>query len=219
MNAHASTAASRKPWPSARSRGLYGCECCGLVSQAGARPGETACPRCAFALHRRKPYSLQRTSAYLGAAVMFYLPANVLPVMGTSSALLGRSQHTILGGIAELWHSGSWELAVIVFVASIAVPIAKIAALSLLVISCWMRSSWRQLDRARLYRLVETVGHWSMLDIFVVVLLVGMVRFGAFASVQPEPGLLAFGLVVIATMLAAASFDPRLIWPEPDAAP
>jgi paraquat-inducible protein A len=219
MNAASSSTASRDLWSSARSRGLYGCECCGLVSQAGTRPGETACPRCAFALHRRKPYSLQRTTAYLVAAVMFYVPANVLPVMGTSSALLGRSQHTILGGIAELWHSGSWELAVIVFVASIAVPIAKIAALALLVTSCWMRSTWRQLERAKLYRLVETVGHWSMLDIFVVVLLVGMVRFGAFASVQPESGLLAFGLVVIATMLAAASFDPRLIWPEPDPTP
>lgn len=209
-----SPAATTPSWPSARSRGLYGCECCGLVSLAGTRPGETACPRCAYALHSRKPDSLQRTLAYLVAAVMFYVPANVLPVMGTSSALLGRSQHTILGGIAELWHSGSWELAVIVFVASIAVPIAKIAALLLLVVTCWRRSRWRQVERAKLYRLVETVGHWSMLDIFVVVLLVGMVRFGAFASVQPEAGLLAFGLVVIATMLAASSFDPRLIWPE-----
>ena len=214
MNAPARSTASAPTWPSARSRGLFGCECCGLVSLAGTRPGDTACPRCAYALHRRKPDSLQRTLAYLAAAVMFYVPANVLPVMGTSSALIGRSQHTILGGIAELWHSGSWELAVIVFVASIAVPIAKIAALMLLVFTCWRRSTWRQIERAKLYRLVETVGHWSMLDIFVVVLLVGMVRFGAFASVQPEAGLLAFGLVVIATMLAASSFDPRLIWPD-----
>ena len=213
MNADAS------PWTSAHAVGLYGCECCGLVSRARARPGETACPRCAFALHRRKPYSVQRTAAYLVAAVMFYVPANVLPVMGTSSALLGRSQHTILGGIAELWESGSWELALIVFVASIVVPIAKIAALALLAYTAWQRSTWRQPERARLYRLVETVGHWSMLDIFVVVLLVGMVRFGAFASVQPESGLLAFGAVVIATMLAAASFDPRLIWPDPADAP
>lgn len=202
------------PLTSARAAGLYGCECCGLVSLARSRPGETACPRCAYALHRRKPDSLQRTAAFLVAAVMFYVPANVLPVMGTSSALLGRSQHTILGGIAELWESGSWELALIVFVASIVVPIAKIAALALLSITAWRRSTWRQRERARLYRLVETVGHWSMLDIFVVVLLVGMVQFGAFASVQPESGLLAFGLVVIATMLAAASFDPRLIWPD-----
>ncbi len=202
------------PWSTAHSRGLFGCECCGLVSLARARPGEAACPRCAYALHSRKPDSLQRTAAYLVAAVMFYIPANVLPVMGTSSVLLGHSQHTILGGIAELWETGSWELAVIVFVASIAGPIANIGPLALLTATAWPRSPWRPRERAILYRLIETVGHWSMLDVFVVVLLVGMVRFGAFASVQPESGLLAFGAVVIATMLAASSFDPRLIWPD-----
>ncbi len=202
----------------ARSLGLWGCECCGMVSHAPPA-GETTprCPRCLFALHERKPYSLQRTLAYLAAAVLLYIPANVLPVMGTAS-VLGKYEHTILGGIVELWHSDSWELAAIVFIASIGVPILKIAALILLVATAHFRSRWRQLERARLYRLLETVGHWSMLDVFVVVILVGMVRFGAFASVRPEPGLLAFGGVVIATMLAAASFDPRLIWPEPDEA-
>jgi paraquat-inducible protein A len=198
----------------ARSLGLHGCECCGMVSQAAPAAETPRCPRCLFALHERKPYSLQRTSAYLGAAVLLYIPANVLPVMGTAS-VLGKHEHTILGGIVELWHAGSWELAAIVFIASIAVPILKIAALTLLVVTAQWRSRWRQAERARLYRLLETVGHWSMLDVFVVVILVGMVRFGAFASVRPESGLLAFGAVVIATMLAAASFDPRLIWPEP----
>ena len=133
--------------------------------------------------------------------------------------MLGKFEHTILGGIVELWHSGSWELAVIVFIASIAVPILKMAALALLTFTAQRGSQWRQLERARLYRLLETVGHWSMLDVFVVVILVGMVQFGAFASVRPESGLLAFGAVVIATMLASASFDARLIWPEPNAAP
>ena len=181
------------------------------------RGGEAVprCPRCLFALHERKPYSVQRTLAYLVAAVLLYIPANVLPVMGTAS-VLGKYEHTILGGIIELWHSGSWELAVVVFVASIAVPILKMAALALLAFTAQRRSRWRQLERARLYRLLETVGHWSMLDVFVVVILVGMVRFGAFASVRPEAGLLAFGAVVIATMLASASFDPRLIWPDAD---
>ncbi|MEQ1806177.1 MAG: paraquat-inducible protein A [Burkholderiaceae bacterium] len=197
----------------ARSLGLWGCECCGMVSRVSQGGDATArCPRCLFALHERKPYSLQRTLAYLAAAVLLYIPANVLPVMGTAS-VLGKFEHTILGGIVELWHAGSWELAAIVFIASIAVPILKIAALSLLVVTAHFESRWRQAERARLYRLLETVGHWSMLDVFVVVILVGMVRFGAFASVRPEPGLLAFGGVVIATMLAAASFDPRLIWP------
>ena len=209
----------------ARSLGLWGCECCGMVSQVSplsrASPGDAAtprCPRCLFALHAQKPYSLQRTLAYLAAAVLLYIPANVLPVMSTAS-VLGKFEHTILGGIAELWHAGSWELAAIVFIASIAVPILKIASLTLLVATAHWGSRWRQMERARLYRLLETVGHWSMLDVFVVVILVGMVRFGAFASVRPEPGLLAFGGVVIATMLAAASFDARLIWPQDDATP
>ncbi len=204
--------------PSARSLGLWHCECCGLVSQARPQAPHPRCPRCRFALHDRKPYSLQRSFAFLVAAVLLYIPANVLPVMGTSS-VLGDGEHTILGGIAELWHAGSYELAVIVFVASIAVPILKIAALAVLVLTAARGSRWRQLERARLYRLVETVGHWSMLDVFVVVILVGMVRFGAFASVSPEPGLLAFGGVVIATMLAASAFDPRLIWPEDEPIP
>jgi paraquat-inducible protein A len=141
------------------------------------------------------------------------LPANLLPVMGTAS-VLGRESHTIVGGIIELWSTGSRELAAIVFIASIAVPLLKIVALALLTWTAHRRSRWRQRDRAALYRLVETVGHWSMLDVFVVVLLVGMVRFGVLASVEPEAGLLAFGAVVVSTMLASASFDPRLIWPR-----
>ena len=204
---------------SAASQRLWNCECCGLVSQAREHGDDTSrCPRCLYALHERKPYSVQRTWAYLAAAMLLYVPANVLPVMGTAS-VLGKFEHTILGGIVELWHAGSWELAAIVFIASIAVPILKMAALALLTFTAQRGSRWRQLERARLYRLLETVGHWSMLDVFVVVILVGMVRFGAFASVRPEAGLLAFGAVVIATMLASASFDPRLIWPDGDAPP
>jgi paraquat-inducible protein A len=210
-----STAAAGTLLPTARSRGLLGCECCGLVSAFAAAPEAARCPRCGFALHARKPLSLQRTSAYLMAAVALYVPANTLPIMSTSSVITGRESHTILGGILELWHTGSWDLALIVFIASIAVPILKIAALALLVVTAHRRSHWRQAERASLYRLIETVGHWSMLDVFVVVLLVGMVRFGAFATVEPAAGLLAFGAVVVLTMLASASFDPRLTWPEP----
>jgi len=194
------------------SRGLLGCECCGLVSETAS--GVALCPRCGFALHARKPKSLQRTSAYLLAAVVLYMPANTLPIMATASVIAGHESHTILGGILELWQTGSRDLALIVFIASIAVPILKIVALALLVFTAQRRSRWRQAERASLYRLIETVGHWSMLDVFVVVLLVGMVRFGAFANVEPEAGLLAFGAVVVLTMLASSSFDPRLIWPD-----
>jgi paraquat-inducible protein A len=210
-----STAPSTAVVATAQARGLLGCECCGLVSETTA--GDARCPRCGFALHAHKPDSLQRTTAYLSAAIVLYVPANALPIMATSSVVTGREAHTIFGGIIELWHTGSWDLALIVFIASIAVPILKIAALALLVFTARRRSRWRQTDRASLYRLIETVGHWSMLDVFVVVLLVGMVRFGAFATVEPAAGLLAFGAVVVLTMLASASFDPRLIWPEPAA--
>lgn len=193
--------------------GLRRCECCALVLEQPELPHHANCPRCGAALHVRKPQSLQRTWAYLLAAVVLYIPANVLPVMATNS-VLGRSSHTLVGGIHELWVGDARELALIVFIASIAVPLLKIAALALLAWTAGRRSCWRQPERARLYRMVETVGHWSMLDVFVVVLLVGMVRFGALAGVEPEAGLLAFGAVVVATMLAASSFDPRLIWPE-----
>lgn len=194
--------------------GVLRCECCALVLD-GAGHANKACPRCGFTLHRRKPQSLERTAAYLVTAVLLYIPANLLPVMSTQS-VLGHDSHTLAGGIHDLWVGGSRELSIIVFVASIAVPILKIAALALLAWTCARRSTWRQRERAQMYRLVETVGHWSMLDVFVVVLLVGMVRFGALAGVEPEAGLLAFGAVVVATMLAAASFDARLIWPVDD---
>ena len=199
--------------PTARRRGLAGCDCCGLVVALAPLGDTPACPRCGTALHATRPHSLQRTSAFLIAAIVLYVPANLLPVMSTVS-VLGPEEHTILGGIVELWDSGSWELAAIVLIASIVVPILKIASLALLAITAQRRSSWHRPERARLYRLVETVGHWSMLDVFVVVLLVGMVRFGALASVRPEAGLLAFGAVVVMTMLASSSFDPKLIGPE-----
>jgi paraquat-inducible protein A len=204
-------------YTAAPTAGLRGCECCGLVVQAPPDGRPLSCPRCHFALHLHKPQSLQRTAALLVTAVVLYIPANLLPVMATAS-VLGRETHTLVGGILDLWASGSWELSLIVFIASIAVPLLKIAALVLLAWTSHRRSRWRQRERAGLYRLVETVGHWSMLDVFVVVLLVGMVHFGVLATVEVEPGLLAFGAVVVATMLASASFDPKLIWPLPDEA-
>jgi paraquat-inducible protein A len=198
--------------PIAAELGLIACDVCGLVQRAPSAAGRWRCARCANTLHPRKPLSVQRTLAWLSVALVLYVPANLLPVMTTVS-LLGRASHTIGSGIVELWSTGSRELALIVFIASIVVPLGKIATLALLCFTAQRASRWRQRERAVLYRLVETVGHWSMLDVFVVVLLVGMVRFGVVATVEPEPGLLAFGAVVVATMLAASTFDPRLIWP------
>ncbi len=205
------------PAPSAADAGLLGCECCGLacaaVSQAEGMDVRLRCPRCGHGLHRRKPASVQRTWAWLSAALLLYVPANLLPIVTTSQVFQSES-HTIAGGIAALWADEAWGLATIVFVASIAVPLLKIGVLALLAWSVRRAPGWRRLERARLYRLVEAVGHWSMLDVYVVVLLGGMLRFGGFVSVQPEPGLLAFAAVVVLTMLAARSFDPRLIWDD-----
>ena len=196
-----------------------GCESCGLVSRdvIGDDPALVQhCSRCGHVLHATKPYSLQRTWACIVAAAILYIPANTLPVMETVSALQ-RDEHTLLGGIHELWLDGSWGLAIIVFVASIAVPVLKIGVLALLAWTVRWKPDWRRLERARLYRLIETVGHWSMLDVYVVVLLAATVRFGPLASVNAGAGLLTFAAVVVLTLLATWSFDPRLIWRDPPA--
>jgi paraquat-inducible protein A len=197
---------------------LLGCESCGLVS-ANVLPGDTSsgllqhCSRCGHVLREAKPMSLQRTWACVVAAAVLYVPANALPIMITVSAP-DREEHTLLGGIHELWVDGSWGLAVIVFIASIAVPVLKIGVLALLAWSVRVAPAWRRLERAKLYRLIEAVGHWSMLDVYVVVLLGATVRFGPLASVRAGPGLLCFAAVVVLTMLASLSFDPRLIWKD-----
>lgn len=200
----------------ARDLGLLPCAQCGLLCRTAQDDGSLACPRCGSALHARKPNSVARTWAFLIASVILYIPANTLTVMRTDS-LFGREDHTILGGVVDLWNGGSWDLAIIVFVASIVVPILKMLALALLAASVQRRSHWRRHERARLYRMLEAVGHWSMLDVFVVALLVGLVRFHSIAEVLPGPGIAAFGLVVILTMLSSLSLDPRLIWDTPGA--
>ena len=205
-SAMATSAASAAVW--------LGCECCGLVS-AGVADQPTTCTRCGHRLYWRKPFSLQRTWACLVAAAVLYVPANVLPVMHSTQAFRS-SEHTLLGGIAELWHEGAYFLSLIVFIASIVVPLLKIGAMGLLAWSVHYAPQWRQADRARMYTMIEAVGHWSMLDVYVVVLVGGMVRFSALASAEPGPGLLAFAAVVVLTMLAAQVFDPRLIWQVPE---
>lgn len=201
----------------AHEAGLRGCHTCGLVHRVRCPLEGARCLRCHAPLHLHAGLRLQRCWAYLAAAAVLYVPANLMPVMSTTSVVMGSGTHTILGGIVELWEVGSWELALIVFIASIVVPMLKMASLALLAWTAGRASAWRQPERTRLFRLVEAVGHWSMLDVLVVVLLVAMVRFGPLGTVQPEPGLLAFGAVVVLTMLAAGAFDPRLIWnPRPD---
>lgn len=196
--------------PTAASLGLVACHGCGLVSRP-ARSGASRCPRCAAGLHSRKPNSIGRTWALVIAAYLLYLPANLLPIMETRS-LFERQEDTILSGVVYLWSTGSWPLALLVFFASVTVPLAKLLALTLLLISVQRRSAWRPRERSRLFRLVEFVGRWSMLDIYVVALLTALVQLQALAMVTPRGGAIAFGAVVVLTMFAAQSFDPRLIW-------
>lgn len=190
------------------------CPVCDLVVPAGStcrRRGRQCCPRCGETLHRRKPRSLQRATALVIAAIILYIPANTLPIMQITS--LGRTQtDTIMSGAIFLIDGGMWPLALIVFIASIFVPMLKILILILLLVSVRWRWTWRPLDRTRLYRILELVGRWSMVDIYVVTILVALVQLGNLANVVAQPGAIFFAAVVVLTMLAAMSFDPRLIW-------
>ncbi|KPJ75881.1 MAG: paraquat-inducible protein A [Gemmatimonas sp. SG8_23] len=188
------------------------CHTCSLVVSLPLEPVDRlVCPRCHAPVHRRKPNSLSRTWALLAAATICYVPANLYPIMEVTS--LGQSQaDTILSGVFFLALHGMWPLAAIVFVASVVVPVLKIAALGALAWSVERGSQWRPRDRAMLYRIVEAVGRWSMVDVYVVTILVALVHLGSLASVEAEIGAFFFGAVVVLTMFAAQSFDPRLIW-------
>jgi paraquat-inducible protein A len=197
----------------AASQGVIGCHHCGTVWQ-GAQPQH--CGVC-HAPCVRKIDSLTRTWALLAACIM-YIPANMMPVMVTST-LLDEQRDTILSGVIYFWTSGEWGLALVVFVASFLVPLFKLVALGILVISARRRSRWQRLQQAKLYRLVEAIGRWSMLDVFVVSVLTGLVKIHGFANVHAGIGIAAFGAVVVLTMLASLSFDPRLIWDVIDPTP
>ncbi|MGO4002745.1 MULTISPECIES: paraquat-inducible protein A [Pseudomonas] len=195
--------------PEARDLNLCLCHSCGLACDMTGEPHE--CERCGAPLHRRKSNSLTRTWAYLLAALVFYIPANLLPVMNTSMLGSG-SDSTIIGGVLEFWEHGAWDIALIIFIASIAVPGVKFVALSLLLITAQRGSLWARKERSKLYRFVELIGYWSMLDVIVVALVAALVKFQALGDIEPRAGILFFGMVVVFTMLSAMSFDPRLIW-------
>lgn len=192
------------------SASLISCHACDQVCRR-TRGEHARCPRCGASLHRRKPHSLARTWALVIAACILYVPANLLPVMTVTSFGQGEPD-TILSGVKVLIQAGMWPVALLVFFASITVPVLKIIALTFLLISVQRRSRWRPRDRTVLYRVVESVGRWSMVDIFMISILVALVNLGAIASIVPGPGALAFAAVVVLTMIAAMTFDPRLIW-------
>lgn len=189
-------------------RWRIGCDTCGLVSRSAAG---MRCSRCGFRLHDRKPGSIQKAWAFSVAAMILYIPANIYPVL--TVVRLGAGQpSTILGGVQELIEVGMWPLAALVFFASVAVPVLKLIGLTTLLILTHTGSTTALHDRTVLYRIVDAIGRWSMIDIFMESILVGLVQFGTIASVYPGAGAIAFAAVVILTMLAAHSFDPRLMW-------
>ncbi|MQT11726.1 paraquat-inducible protein A [Segnochrobactrum spirostomi] len=188
---------------------LVGCECCGLVSEAADH--DAHCPRCGAPLHHRKPDSLARTWALVIAAIILYIPANVYPVM-TVVSLGNKMPATILGGVVELIQAGMWPLALLVFFASVTVPVLKLLGLIALLISTYRGRSHGLRDRSRLYRIIEVIGRWSMIDVFMISILVGVVRLGNIATIEPGLGAVSFAGVVIVTMIAAECFDPRLMW-------
>lgn len=183
-----------------------------LFSPPVLPPGTQArCTRCGAVIQRRKEDSLTRSWAFLIAATICYLPANVFPVMIVAGP--GGSQaDTILSGVQAMFGAGWYVIGCLIFFASITVPVLKIAIMYTLLISVKRRSRWRPADRTRLYRVVEIIGRWSMLDMFVVSLTVALVQLGVVANVKPAIGATFFAAVVILTIFAAQSFDPRLIW-------
>ena len=191
--------------------GLVSCETCRLLSHPASASEPGHCPRCGARLHGRRHASIQTTWALVVAAAICYVPANLLPVLNTTT--LGSTESdTIMGGVVFLYTSGSWPLALVVLIASVMVPLGKLIALSYLLIAAQRGSVSGNRERTKLYRMVEFIGRWSMLDVFVDTFTVALVQLSPLMSVQPGAGVLFFAAVVVLTMIAADSFDPRLIW-------
>lgn len=199
----------------AREAGLLQCRICGCLSRSLRKVGARdvlSCPLCGARLKQHEQNnSIEVTWALLIASAILYIPANTLPIM--SVYMLGSGQpDTILSGVYHLLESGQWPLALIVFVASILVPLLKLLTMAFLLVSIQLKSRWRQHDRMRLYKITEYVGRWSMVDVFVIAILVGLVQFGNLARVEANAGSFSFATVVVLTMFAARTLDEHLIW-------
>jgi paraquat-inducible protein A len=195
------------PLPRAAAQGLAGCHTCGKVSPVILRH----CPRCGTHLHLRKPNSIQRTVALMVAAALLYIPANMLPIM-TVVELGDTTENTIVRGMATFWRQGAYPIALVIFTASILIPLLKIVALSWLCLAASGKLHPSPEMLGKIYWFTELLGRWSMVDIFVVGILVALVQLGNYMTITPGPGALAFAGVVVLTMFAAMSFEPRLLW-------
>ncbi|MDD2054745.1 paraquat-inducible protein A [Pseudomonas putida] len=191
--------------------GILICTECHELNRQEADSDEQVCTRCGALVHARRPNSLMRTWALLVTAAILYIPANMLPIMTVSS--LGQGEpDTIMSGVITLMQHGMYPIAAVVFIASILVPTFKLVGIGLLLFSVQRHQPLSARQRIVMYRFIEFIGRWSMLDIFVIAILVAIVNFGRIASVEANLGAVAFASVVILTMLAAITFDPRLIW-------
>ena len=186
---------------------LIGCHHCETVHSARSE----VCSLCGHNLHTDKSGNLQRCWSYLLTGLIFYFPANLLPIMRTTQ-LGNETDATLAGGVVLLWEHGSWLIAVIIFIASLLVPLAKFLALGGLCLSQFMHIDMSPMNRIRIYRVTEFVGRWSMVDVFVVGFLTALIQMGSLMSITPGPAALAFGAMVVFTMLAANSLDPRIFW-------
>jgi len=191
--------------------GILICTECHELNRQDPQTDEQTCTRCGALVHARRPDSLMRTWALLLTSAILYIPANLLPIMTISSLGQG-SPSTIMAGVIELVQHGMIPIAAVVFIASILVPTFKLVGIALLLFSVQRRQPLSARQRMIMYRFIEFIGRWSMLDIFVIAILVAVVNFGRIASVEANLGAVAFASVVILTMLAAVTFDPRLIW-------
>jgi paraquat-inducible protein A len=191
------------------SQAVMICPYCALLLNAPLE-GEP-CPRCTGTIHHRQPDALARCAALVGASYLLYIPANLLPVLSVTR--LGRHENdTILGGVVELIHAGMWPLALIVFTASIAVPVLKLFGLTWFLLATWQRSRNHIAVRTKLHRVIAAIGRWSNIDVFMIGLLAALVSFGNLADIGPQPGAISFACVVFMTMLASNAFDARLMW-------
>jgi len=193
-----------------RDLGLRVCTHCRATVRA-IRPAPARCPRCGASIHERKPHSIATTAALIASAALLYVPANLVPVMRMHT-FFGEEDDTIMSGVLSLIQQGSWPLALLVFVASIVVPLLKLIVMTWLLLSVVRKSRGSALQRSKLFRLVEFIGRWSMLDVYAISLIVALVQIRSLATIRVGLGALAFGSVVVLTMLAAQSFDERLLW-------
>ncbi len=200
----------------ARQQSLMRCHDCGklqrIMQQRDSNPVQF-CPRCGSHLHMRIPGSVNKTWALVITSLLLYIPANVLPIMTVKQLGVGEP-HTIVGGIIELIHSELYPIALIVFVASILVPLLKIIGIILLLLSIHFHWQLGKRERVMLFHMIEFVGRWSMLDIFMIALLTALVSLGQVAEIEAGAGATAFAAVVVLTIVAAKAFDTRLIWDD-----